>query len=132
MGRGYDSLGRAFQAILEWTIQKHLSFEADMYQHPHPLDARLNRRDSGVTTFSSKHSDANVNQTLARFRVERPFSAQETAFISYHDADLNLPLHSKDENDKEDIQWEIDNISVENVVTLLGKVLLDESDEYFA
>ena len=107
-------------------------FRSRYVSTPPPLDALLNRRDSGVTTFSSKHSDANVNQTLARFRVERPFSAQETAFISYHDADLNLPLHSKDENDKEDIQWEIDNISVENVVTLLGKFLLGESDEYFA
>ena len=57
---------------------------------PNPLDARLNQRDDGVTTFGSKLSDANVSRTLARFIMsDRSFSAENTAFMIYQDAELN-------------------------------------------
>ena len=53
--------------------------------------------------------------------------------LSYLTTTLTWIYHSSDDkNDREDIQWEIDIISVENVVTLLGKSLLGKSDEILA
>ena len=57
-----------------------------------------------------------------------PLSAQRR-LLTYFTTTLTWIYHSSEnEHDEEDIQLEIDIISVEKVVTLLGKTLSNEID----
>ena len=93
-------------------------------------------RDDGVTNSLEQPSAASIVMLMSTkpFRyVEWNGLSVHKRLLSYLTMTLTWIYHSsEDENDREDIQWGIDIISVENVVTLLGKFLLCESDEIFA